>query len=230
MTRHFVTEIEKLKKGILHIGALVEEVVQKAVRAVEERDENLAEEVIHTDEEIDNLEVALEEECLKVLALYQPVARDLRFIIAILKINNDLERIGDLAVSIAERTTYLSLHSEIMAPFSISLMADKARAMLKKSLDALVNTNAGLAHETCNSDAEMDDLTSEMYSKVEDAIRKKPENVASLLRYASVGRNLERIADHTTNIAEEVIYMLEGEIIRHKPEKCFPPTDDTKAD
>jgi phosphate transport system protein len=112
-----------------------------------------------------------------------------------------------------------------MAPFSISLMADKARAMLKKSLDALVNTNAGLAHETCNSDAEMDDLTSEMYSKVEDAIRKKPENVASLLRYASVGRNLERIADHTTNIAEEVIYMLEGEIIRHKPDKCMPPSE-----
>ena len=91
--------------------------------------------------------------------------------------------------------------------------------------DALVNTNAGLAHETCNSDAEMDDLTSEMYSKVEDAIRKKPENVASLLRYASVGRNLERIADHTTNIAEEVIYMLEGEIIRHKPDKCMPPSE-----
>jgi phosphate transport system protein len=229
MTRHFVTEIEKLKKGILHIGALVEETVQKAVRAVEERDKRLAEEVIQTDEEIDSLEVALEEECLKVLALYQPVARDLRFIIAILKINNDLERIGDLAVSIAERTTFLTQHPEVVVPFDIPLMAEKARQMLKKSLDALVNTDSGLAHETCASDEEMDALTREMYSKVESAIQKNPGYVASLLQYASVGRNLERIADHTTNIAEEVIYMLEGEIIRHKPEKCAHPTSGTGA-
>jgi phosphate transport system protein len=187
-----------------------------AVTAIENRDAELANKVILGDTEIDQLEVNLEEDCLKILALHQPVAIDLRFIIAVLKINSDLERIGDLAVNMAERAQFLSGKSPIAIPFDLEGLALKTQKMLRESLDSLVNLNAGLARDVCVTDDEVDAINREMYDLVKAAIRIHPEQVDILIPYLSISRYLERIADHATNIAEDVIYMIEGEIARHR--------------
>jgi phosphate transport system protein len=218
MSKHLEREIEKLKKQILAISAVVEESVHKAVKSLEERDEQSARSVIETDSQIDRMEVDMEEDCLKILALHQPVASDLRLIVSILKINNDLERIGYLSVNIAERALFLSTQKRIELPLDFSMMAEKAEAMLRKSLDALVERNAGLAHEVCAADDEVDAINKESYAKVQEAIRSHPEQMESLIHLLSASRHLERIADHATNIAEDVIYMIEGEIVRHRTE------------
>jgi phosphate transport system protein len=223
MPKRLQKEIERLKKSILAEGALVEEHLRMAVRSVVERNLKLAEQVIEADDEIDNLEVDLEEDCLKILALYQPVAIDLRFIIAVLKINNDLERIGDLCVNIAEDSLFLAGHEKIEIPFDFPAMSEKVQAMLRNSLDALVNMDAPLAFSVCAADDEVDEINRDMYEKVEDGIKKYPAQLAQFVRVISVSRRLERIADHATNIAMDIIYMVEGEIVRHgrKHEKNF---------
>lgn len=218
MSEHLQKEIRDMKKAILAIGAVVEESLHKAVKALQERDEKLAKSVIDNDVEIDHMEVDMEEECLKVLALHQPVASDLRLIVSILKINNDLERIGDLAVNIAERAAFLVTQRPIDVPLDFPLMAEKTKAMLKKSLDALVNADSRLAYQVCAADDEVDAMNRQMYMQIQDAIRRHPDRVDGLLHLLSVSRHLERIADHATNIAEDVIYMNEGEIIRHRTE------------
>lgn len=218
MTRHIDREIEKLKRKILALSAVVEGSVQRAVQALATRDDALATEVIDRDEEIDHAEVDVEEECLKALALYQPVAIDLRFIIAILKINNDLERIGDEAVNIAERVRFLSRQERVTIPFDFALMSEKTQAMLRTSLDALVNMDAGQAHAVGLADDEVDELNRQAYLRVQQAIQQNPEKVEALIHLLSISRHLERIADYATNIAEDVIYMIQGEIIRHKAE------------
>lgn len=218
VTRHFEKEIEKLKKRVLALSAAVEENVRKAVKALGERDMALAEEVINSDNRIDEMEVDVEEDCLKVLALYQPVAIDLRFIIAMLKINNDLERVGDLAVNIAERAHFLATREKPDIPLDFPLMTEKVQVMLQKSLDALVNKDSKLAHEILAADDEVDAINREMYVRVQEGIRSKPEQVESLIHLLSCSRHLERIADLATNIAEDVIYMIEGEIVRHRAE------------
>jgi phosphate transport system protein len=216
MTRHLRREIEKLKKHILTLCALVEESLHKAVKSLLERDEKLAHQVIKGDKDIDQIEIDVEEECLKILALHQPVAIDLRFIIAVLKINNDLERIGDLAVNIAERAVFLSTKEPVTITFDFPRMVEIAKSMLKQSIDALVNMDTALANKVCADDDEIDSLHREMYRQIQDAIRKYPERIECLVNLLTVSRHLERIADHATNIAEDVIYMVEGEIIRHK--------------
>lgn len=218
MKRHMDREIEKLKKKILALSAIVEGSVQRATQAVAERDAALALEVIDRDTDIDQAEVDVEEECLKLLALYQPVAADLRFVIAILKINNDLERIGDEAVNIAERAAFLARQDQTDILFDFQTMSDKTQAMLHKSLDALVSTNAGLAHEVGMEDDVVDDLNRDMYIRVQQTIQRMPEKVEPLIHLLSISRHLERIADYATNIAEDVIYMINGEIVRHKVE------------
>jgi len=218
MPRHLQREIEKLKKKILGLGAVVEESVQKAVRAMQDRDVELANKIINNDVETDRMEVDVEEECLKILALYQPVATDLRFIVAVLKINNDLERIGDLAVNIAERGAFLATQGRINIPFNFDDMVAKTQSMLKRSLDALVNHDAELAREVCLADDEVDAINRQMYIQVQDGIRAHPEQLEALIHLLSTSRHLERIADHATNIAEDVIYMIEGEIVRHRTE------------
>jgi len=218
MTIHLQREIERLKKDILRLSAVVEEGFQRAVKSLEERDGYTAQLVMESDFEIDKMEVEIEEECLKILALYQPVAVDLRFIVAVLKINNDLERIGDLAVNIAERAAFLATQERINIPFDFSGMAQKAKSMLKRSLDALMKMDALLAREVCASDDEVDDMNREMYLQVQDGIRNQPEHLESLTHVLSASRHLERIADHATNIAEDVIYMIKGEIVRHRAE------------
>ena len=215
MSRHLQREIDKLSKMLFGLSAQVEESVRTAVRSVERRDAALAAEVIQKDRTVDQIEVEVEEECLKILALHQPVAIDLRLVIAILKINNDLERIGDLAVNIAERAEFLAEHEKVDIPFDFAGMTEKAQAMLKKSLDALVRMDAKLAREVCASDDEVDDINRQMYDKVKNGIRQNPADMDSLIHLLGVSRHLERIADHATNIAEDVLYMLEGEITRH---------------
>ncbi len=215
MRKHLQRELEKLKKRILSLGAMVEERVRMAIKAIELRDANLAEKIISKDYEIDELEVEVEEECLKILALHQPVAVDLRFLSAVIKINNDLERIGDEAVNIAERVSVMAKRERVDVPFDYSEMTEKTTSMLKKSLDALVNMDLDLAVHVCVLDDEVDDIKDKAYDEVKEAIHENPDRVGYLINLLLISRHLERIADHATNIAEEVIYMIEGEIVRH---------------
>jgi phosphate transport system protein len=209
-------ELDKLKKQILYLVAMVEEHVDMAMKAVEKKDAALAEEVIKADLKVDEIEVEIEEECLKVLALHQPVAEDLRFIIAVIKINNDLERIGDEAVNIAERMVYISTRAPVPVSFDYKMMSEKTRAMLKSSLDALVNMDEDLAHKVCLKDDEVDQINREIYDHIKQAILETPDKGGYLINLFSIARHLERIADHASNIAEEVIYLIEGVIQRHK--------------
>ncbi|MDZ7696075.1 MAG: phosphate signaling complex protein PhoU [Deltaproteobacteria bacterium] len=218
MKRHLQAELERLKKQILTLGTMVEERVKMAIQAFETRDGALAEKIIAIDKEIDEAEVELEEECLKILALHQPVAGDLRFISAVIKINNDLERVGDEAVNIAERVENLAKRPPIEVPFQYSHMAATSEDMLKKSLDALVNLDTDLAYKVCLMDDDVDDMNREIYDQVKVVIQQKPERVTTLINLLLIARHLERIGDHATNIAEEVIYMAEGEILRHQKE------------
>ncbi|MFO7984649.1 MAG: phosphate signaling complex protein PhoU [Desulfatiglandaceae bacterium] len=218
MKRHLQTELERLKKQILTLGAMVEERVKMAIQAFETRDGALAGKIVATDKEIDAAEVELEEECLKILALHQPVAGDLRLISAIIKINNDLERVGDEAVNIAQRVTTLAKRPPVEVPFQYGNMAARAEEMLKSSLDALVKVDTDLAYRVCLMDDDVDEMNREIYDKVKKVIQQKPDRVTYLINLLLIARHLERIADHATNIAEEVIYMAEGEILRHQKE------------
>ncbi|MEJ2704009.1 MAG: phosphate signaling complex protein PhoU [Sedimentisphaerales bacterium] len=218
MAKHLQREIENLKKKILSLGARVEVAVHEAIRSILERDAALARKIIDDDIQIDQTEVEVEEECLKILALHQPVAIDLRFIVAVLKINNDLERIGDLAVNIAERSSFLASQVPVSLSFDFAEMSEKTEAMLNMSLDALVNLSSELAHRVCSNDDTIDAMNREVYLRVQESIPRHPEQMTSLIHLLSVSRHLERIADHATNIAEDVIYMIDGQIIRHKAE------------
>lgn len=216
MKRHLQRELESMKKQILSLGAMAEESVRMAVRAFETKDGELARRIIESDREIDAAEVEVEEECLKIIALHQPVAVDLRFINIVIKINNDLERVGDEAVNIAERVENISKRLPLSFPFDFAPMAEKAEAMLKDSLDALVNQDVDLAYKVCLDDDDVDRMNHMIYDEVKEAIKKQPDRVAYLLNLLLIARHLERIGDHATNIAEEVIYMIEGEISRHR--------------
>ena len=196
----------------------MEDKVQRAVEAFTTRDDILAACVVDEDNDVDQMEVDIEEECLKLLALYQPVATDLRFIIAVLKINNDLERIGDEAVNIAERSLFLAQHEPVGDFFDFTDMAQKTQAMLRRSLDALVSLDPDLARAVGAADDEVDELNRQMYLLVQQAMRRQPEKIEQFIHYLSTSRHLERIADYATNIAEDVVYMIEGEVVRHKPE------------
>lgn len=226
MKVHLQREIESLKKRILALCAEVETDLLAAIRALEGRDAGLARDVMAGEARTNTLEVDVEEECLKLLALYQPVASDLRYIIAVLKINQDLERIGDLAVHIAERCLALCENPVPPAAFRLGHMAEKTRTMLKRALDAFVELDAAQARAVCAADAEVDNLNQEIYLQVRHAVMKEPALFEPLLQVLAIGRHLERIADHATNIAEDVIYLAEGRIVRHQQEvsdKATPP-------
>ncbi|WP_417910512.1 phosphate signaling complex protein PhoU [Candidatus Electronema sp. PJ] len=209
-------KIQKIKKRLLAIGAIVEEQVNLAIKSIVNRDKDLAQKVIDGDVAIDLMEVDLEEECLKVLALHQPMAVDLRMIIAVLKINNDLERIGDLAVDATERAIVLVEQEPVEFPFDFTFMSQAVLKMLKQCLDAVVNLDLELAAKVCASDDAVDAIHAEVYRKVAAELVRQPQHVSQLLTYLSVSRYLERIADHTTNIAEDVIYLIQGNIVRHQ--------------
>lgn len=216
MTIQLKKEIDKLKQQILKLGAEVESSVRLAVKSVLERDSDLAKKVIAGDKDIDSFEVEIEEDCLKTLALHQPVAIDLRFIVAVLKINNDLERIGDLAVNIAEREIIISKKRETDLVPGLEEMSEIAQVMLRKSLESLINMDSRTARDILIMDDNLDDLNTQIYDRVKEGIRKKPENLTSMVQYLTIARNLERIGDQATNICEDVIYMVDGEIVRHQ--------------
>jgi phosphate transport system protein len=215
MPIHLQREIENLKKQLLSLCAVVENQVQAAIQALLERNAELARDVERRDAEVDRREIEVEEECLKTLALYQPVAVDLRLIVAALKMNNDLERIGDLAVNIARKAAAFAAEPPMEIPFDVAGMWEKTQAMLRDSLDALVNMDVALARSVCVRDDEVDRMKHETRERIEELIRRDPERVRPLSRLSAVARNLERIADCATNIAEDVIYMAEGKIVRH---------------
>ena len=216
MAQHLEKEIEKLKSSLIQVGTLVEEAVRDSVRSFSEKDLGLAEFIIENDEKIDQLEVEVEEDCLKILALHQPVAIDLRYIIAVLKINNDLERIADLAVNIASRTKFLAEKSTITLPGSLFTIAEKVEYMLKMSLDSLVKSDTKKAKSVLVADDEVDDLHSKMYKIAREEIESDQSKIDQWLNVIAISRYLERAADHTTNIAEDVIYLVDGDITRHQ--------------
>jgi phosphate transport system protein len=227
MLHYWQREIENLKKLILSLGAIVEEQIQRSLLALERRDSDLAEAVVERDREVDSLEILIEEECLKILALYQPVAKELRFVVAVLKMNNDLERMGDLASNIARRARYLSRKEKIDLIPEFSIVGDKVQQMVKKSLDALVNMDINLAQDVIGADDEVDKLTKQMLKRTINSIEKDPERTKEYFSIRSISKNLERIADSATNIAEDVVYLCSGEIIRHQSED-FTPEDSTE--
>ena len=216
MTKHIQRQVDLLKQKILYVGTLVEESIAKAIAALINRDAPLAAKVMEADNLIDRMEVEVEEECLKILALYQPVAADLRFVVAVLKINNDLERMGDLAQNIAKRASYIAKAEPMDLPIDFRSMAAKAQSMVKQSLDALVNSDTALARTIRAQDDEVDQARQRTRKQIMDAIRRHPDRVEYLLKFNSVSKHLERLADMATNVAEDVVYMVEGEIVRHQ--------------
>jgi phosphate transport system protein len=219
MSAHLTRELEALKSKLLFLGGLAEQSVRKAGGALQKLDSRLAQEVIENDHQVDLKEVEIEEDCLKILALHQPVAQDLRFVVSTLKINSDLERIGDLGVNIAERVIYLSQSAPTPIPFDFENMWKLSLEMVKNALDAMVRGDLKLAKQVCEDDDAVDEINKAMYAKVYAGIRQSPEHVESLIHYLSISRHLERVADYATNISEDVIYMIEGRIVRHSPEK-----------
>lgn len=214
--KHFQRELDTIKKMILSLGAIVEQRVHRIKQAIEDRDVDLAKEIVHLDHEIDEMEVEIEEACLKIIALHQPVAADLRFLVAVIKINNDLERIGDQVVNIAQRVERIAKRSLAPYHFDYSVMADKAEAMLRMSLDSLVNQDLDLAIKVLHLDDEVDNIKDEAYDRIKQAMSDGlTKDIGYMINLLLISRHLERLADHATNIAEEVVYMIEGEIVRH---------------
>ena len=216
----FHNELQKLKKKIMLLSTVVEERVRTAAAIIESRNEEEIQKLILTDYEVDDMEVEIEEDCLKVLALHQPVASDLRFIIAVIKINNEIERIADMAVNIAIGVQNLTecqakiTNGEDMWIYDFSEMSEKAIAMLKMSLDALVDRNCALARKVFILDDEVDAMCRDAYIQVKNFIRDNPSHPGCMINMFMLAKNLERIGDRATNIAEEVIHLVEGTIVR----------------
>ncbi len=224
MTKNIERQIAHLKEMLLTLGGLVEKSVGEAIRAMESRNVELAEQVIRQDDEIDAMEVKIEEECLNTLALYNPVASDVRYVVAVLTINKDLERVGDLAVSLAEETKFLANDPPIQqAPFELVDEGQQVRQMLKDCLDALGHRDTTLARKVLRADDRVDRIHREMYRKIKEAIRQNPLESGRFIELLNTSRHLERIADHAVNIAEDVIYVVEGRIVRHRPESRSEP-------
>ncbi len=219
MPLHLQKNIDSLTKDISFLASYVEDATNKALRALLDRREDLAKEVIAHDYVVDEKEIEIEEECLKVLALHQPVASDLRFVVSIIKVNNEIERIGDLAVNIAERAAYLSRHEPLGITLDFAGMTNSVCNMLRQSLDALSTRDSALARKVLLMDDEVDDANKEMFAILQDVMQKDTTKIKRALHLLSVSRHLERIGDHATNIAEDVVYMVEGVLIRHKAEE-----------
>lgn len=217
MSIHLSKEINKLKKMMSELCTAVEESMKIAIVSVINHDAKLARKVIEHDKEIDNMEIELEEECLKILALHQPVAIDLRYVIACMKMNNDLERIGDLSANIAKNAVVISdmEYVEAFERSHLELMMRRSQKMLQDSLDALFEMDEELANAVRDSDDEVDELNKKMHIDINNAIQKYPEKVEYFIRLLVVSRHIERIADYATNISEDIIYMINGEIVRH---------------
>lgn len=213
--RQYEEELRRLKEQILEAGGIVEEMITRAMRALTERDSKLAEQVIRRDFEVNRLEVDIDDLCVQLLALRQPAASDLRFITIGLRASKDLERMGDLAVNIAEQALALNREPQLKPYADLPRMAMKAEGMVKNALDAFVKRDADLAQKVCETDDEVDQLDDKIFEELIDIMEKDPKTVERGTRLILVSRQLERLADHATNIAEEVIFMVQGRDIRH---------------
>lgn len=216
MAHHLQKEINLLKESLIRIGALTEESVTKAIHALNEKDDELADSVIEGDKVINDLEMEIEENCLKVIALHQPVAKDLRYLSVMMKVNNEFERIADIASNIAEHAHHLSKNPDIEAPYDYKAMGEVVCEMQKKSLDSYVKYDQDLAVEVMKMDDQVDEMHAEMYGKVKEAIVNDPANIDTYINYMTLSKHLERIADHAENVANDIYYMICGESSRHK--------------
>jgi phosphate transport system protein len=216
MSKHLHREMDRLRQHLLTMGGMVEEAVQKSIASLLQRRPEIAREVVDGDARIDRMEVEVEEECLKILALHQPVADDLRFTAAIMKINNDLERMGDLAVNIAERALFLAEHAPIPVPDELRAMTDATVRMVRESLDAFVNSDSQTARRILQEDEQVDQYNRDIIAMLRRTMEHDPGVIDRALHLFSVSKYLERIADHATNVGEDVVYMVEGDIIRHR--------------
>jgi phosphate transport system protein len=219
MSIHLNRDLETVQRRVLSLAGAVEQIIEKSIRALFDRDATLARTLMESDTPIDMEENVIEEECLKILALHQPVAVDLRRVATIVKINSDLERMADLAVNIAERVLALAQGPEVPVPVMFRQMTDLTNTMVRDSLDAFVKLDVALAKRVCRMDDEVDRYNREIIDHVSNFMRQSPAYVDPGLHLFSAARQLERIADHATNIAEDVVYLVEGRIIRHHPEE-----------
>lgn len=210
----FQREIDKVKKKFMVLGSMVEDRLQKTSLAMQTKNHDLLQEIVASDWEVDEMEIEVEEECLKILALHQPVARDLRLLIAIIKINNELERIADNAVNIAQRVQIISKNASEVVTVDYQPMFGKVLAMFTLGLDSLVTEDGDLARKIFVKDEEINQLRNEAYRKVIRTLDAKPGHAKCLVNVYLLARHLERIGDRVKNIAEEVIYLVEGTIIR----------------
>jgi phosphate transport system protein len=215
MQRHFHEELEALKQTLLAMGGLVEDQIRRVMRALTERDEAIAQEVIDRDRQVNAYDVEVDETCVNLLALHQPAAGDLRFITTAMKIVTDLERIGDQAVNIAQRALELNREPQLKPYIDLPRMAERAQAMVKDSLDAFVSRDTDLARRVCGADSEVDALKEQIFRELLTFMMADPRAIPRAIRLVLISRFLERVADHATNIAEMVIYMVEGKMVRH---------------
>ena len=215
MTRHFELLLTDLRSTLLRMGSIVDEQVEQAVRALFNNDLALAERVIERDREVDEYDNRIDQLCVGILATTQPVAMDLRLLMASLKINGELERIGDIAVNLAERVKPLQPYQEFVRKAGIEEMALAARSMVKDAIDAFVNSDAPLARHVLESDDRVDSLDAEMFNRMIAEMRKSPESIDPAAHIMLISRHVERLADHATNIAEDVIFLVKAKIIKH---------------
>ena len=216
MSLHLHRDLDKLKKEMLRLGNMVELAINNAFLALNNRDSSIVEEVLTNEEQINEMEVQIEEECLKILALHQPVAVDLRFLVVVLKVNNDLERMGDIAKNIAERAKDL-MESDVIPDLGQPMqgLPDLVRTMVTSSLDSLVKLDDQLARKIIEMDDEVDQINRDMYAAVKRLVAEQPLVADSAINLLSCSRNMERIGDLATNIAEDVIFVVEGKVVRH---------------
>jgi phosphate transport system protein len=215
MARQKEQDIKALKERVLKMGSLVEDAIRKAVRSLVDRDRDLAISVIDGDAVINTYDVEIEEECIRFLALWQPTGSNLRFVTTAIKIITDLERMGDLAVDICERGVELLDEPQLKPYIDVPRMAEASQKMLKDSLDAFVAANADLALTVCEADDFVDNLNHQIFNELLIYMLQDPKNISRAVRLTYVSKYLERIADHATNIAEMVVYMVKGKVIRH---------------
>jgi phosphate transport system protein len=220
--KRYEEELKKLREEILYMGGMVEDQIQKAIKSLVDRDSSLAEVIIERDHEVNRLDVEIDDLCIKLLALHQPAGRDLRFITTGLKITTDLERIGDMAVNICERALELNQEPQLKPYIDIPRMARIAQRMIRESLDAFVREDTELALTVCKNDEEVDQLNSQIFREVVTFMIADPATINRAIKISSLSKYLERIADHATNIAEMVIFMVKGKSIRHLKE--LPPS------
>jgi len=216
--KRYEEELKKLREEILYMGGMVEDQIQKAIKSLVDRDSNLAEVIIERDHEVNRLDVEIDDRCIKLLALHQPAGRDLRFITTGLKITTDLERIGDMAVNICERALELNLEPQLKPYIDIPRMARISQRMIRESLDAFVREDTDLALKVCKDDEEVDQLNAQIFREVVTFMIDDSHTINRAIKISSISKYIERIADHATNIAEMVIFMVKGKSIRHLKE------------